>query len=142
MSLNIDCSQIAAMISYSMSKFKGLFLFQICIRIPSAGWFQNQMNSHTGRWKVKRKLFPDVFYLKSDKLTSRMGPISFSLSQCPGRARAHEHVRAELWFLPHSYIWISHGRLGVRLQSCFTDATSEEKERACFTRQFCTVSFI
>lgn len=25
------------------------------------------MNSDTGRWKVKRKLFSDISYLKSDK---------------------------------------------------------------------------
>lgn len=140
MALNIDCSQVAAMISYSISK--GFFLFQICKRRPSAGRFQIQVNSDTGRWQVKRKLFPDVFYLKSDKLTSRMGPISSSLSPCPRCARAHEHVQAALWFLPRSYIWISHSRLGVRLRSCFADATSERKERACFTRHFCTVSFI
>lgn len=142
MALNIDCSQVAAMISYSMSKFKGFFLFHICVCGPSAGWFQNQMNSDPGRWKVKRKLFPDVSYLKSDKLTSRMGPISSSWSLCPRRARAHEHVQAALWFLPPGYVWISHSRLGARLQSCSADATAERKERACFTRHFCTVSFI
>lgn len=130
------------MVSYGMSKFKGFFLFQIYVRGPSAGWFQNQMNSDPGRWKVKRKLFPDVVYLKSDKLTSRLGPISSSLCACPRGARAHEHVQAALWFLPRSYTWISHSRWGVRLQSCFADATSERKERACFMRHFCTVSFI
>lgn len=125
MALNIDCLQVAAMISYSMSKFKGFFLFQICIHRPSAGWFQNQMNSDTDRWKVKRKLFPDIFFLKPDKLTSRMGPISSSLSLCPRCARAHEHVHAALWFFLHSCIWISHSRLGARLQSYFADATSK-----------------
>lgn len=142
MALSVDFSQVAAMISYSMSKFTGFFLFQICICEPSASWFQNQMNFDTGRWKVKRKLLRDVFYLKSDKLSSRMGPVSPSLSPCPRRAGAHEHVQAALWFLPHSYIWISHSRLGAGLQSCYADATSERKERACFTRHFCTVSFI
>lgn len=64
MALNIAHLQVAAMILYSMSKFKGFFLFQSCVRGASGGWFQNRMNCDTSRWKVKGKLFSCHFLPK------------------------------------------------------------------------------